>query len=220
MSDTKKKTGMNLPTKLTVLRIVMIPVFVALFFIKFPYHYFVAVAVFILASFTDFLDGYLARKYNLITDLGKFLDPIADKMLVCCALFSVILLDVSAVFLQEVYVIVTVICSMIIMSRELLVSGFRIIASGKNVVLAADFLGKIKTVLQLVALILLLPVAQIISLNNLIGKIVLFAGLILLALSTVMALISGANYIIKNRAVLAEKTAKKTTEEDVESEEK
>lgn len=198
---------MNLPTKLTFLRIFLIPIFVALFFIPFPCHYIAAAGVFILASFTDFLDGYIARKYNLVTDLGKFLDPIADKMLVCCALFAVVVVPQDAIP-AVAYTVTTVVCSMVIMSRELLVSGFRIVASSKNVVLAADKLGKIKTVLQMVALILLLPFADIISFHALTGKTVLYAGLVLLALSTVMAIVSGANYLIKNRSVLKTDDAK------------
>ncbi len=195
---------MNLPNKLTVLRIILIPVFVALFFVEFPYHCFVATGVFIIASITDFLDGYIARKNNLVTDLGKFLDPIADKMLVACALFAVVLFE-------NTFQIGVVICAMVIMCRELMISGFRIIASAKNIVLAADKLGKIKTVLQMSALVLLLPITDIYkcfpaedaySFNQqIIADVVLYIGLILLALSTVMAVISGFNYIMKNKHV-------------------
>lgn len=186
---------MNLPTKLTFLRIALIPVFIALFFIPFPYHRIIACGVFILASFTDFLDGYIARKYNLVTDLGKFLDPIADKMLVACALFAVVL--------TAQWQIVTTICAMVIICRELMISGFRIVASSKNVVLAADKLGKIKTVLQMVALILLLPFGDIFALNNFVGNIIFYIGEAVLILATVMALVSGINYLIKNKQVLA-----------------
>lgn len=191
---------MNLPTKLTFLRILLIPVFIALFFIEFPFHCAAATGVFIIASFTDFLDGYIARKNNLVTDLGKFLDPIADKMLVCCALFAIVLFD-------NKFRIATVICAMIIMCRELMVSGFRIVASSKNVVLAADKLGKIKTVLQMISLILLLPATDFYNYLSgksatLCGDIFLYSGLILLALATLMAIISGINYIIKNKQVL------------------
>lgn len=195
---------MNLPNKLTVLRIILIPVFVALFFVEFPYHCFVATGVFIIASITDFLDGYIARKNNLVTDLGKFLDPIADKMLVACALFAVVLFE-------NTFQIGVVICAMVIMCRELMISGFRIIASAKNIVLAADKLGKIKTVLQMSALVLLLPITDIYkcfsaedaySFNQqIIADVVLYIGLILLVLSTVMAVISGFNYIMKNKHV-------------------
>ena len=194
---------MNLPTKLTFLRIVMIPVFVALFFIPFPYHCVAATAVFVLASFTDFLDGYLARKNNMVTDLGKFLDPIADKMLVACAIFSIVVILYSGDFAPWLQIPTTV-CAMLILCRELFISGFRIVASSKNVVLAADKLGKIKTVLQMCSLIILLPVPDIYAQCEvtLVGDCFLYVGLILFALSAVMAVISGINYLVKNREVL------------------
>ena len=195
---------MNLPTQLTFLRILLIPVFVTLFFVPFPYHCFVATGVFVIASFTDFLDGYLARKNNLVTDLGKFLDPIADKMLVSCALFAVVLYE-------NTFQVGVVVCAMIIMCRELMVSMFRTVASTKNIVLAADKLGKIKTILQMCALILLLPISDVyaclpsgadLSFDvTVIGDSVLYCGLILLVLSTVMAVISAINYIVKNKHV-------------------
>lgn len=187
---------MNLPTKITVVRIVLIPVFVAVFLIEqIPYNRFIATGIFILASLTDWLDGYLARKMNLVTDLGKFLDPIADKLLVACALV-VIVLDSGS------FQIAIAVCTMITLSREFLVSAFRIIASSKNVILAADKLGKIKTVLQMISLILLLPSIELISLVPTVGNIVYYASLIILAFATIMTVISGANYIIKNRSVL------------------
>lgn len=198
---------MNLPTKLTFLRILLIPVFVALFFVRFPFHCVAATGVFILASFTDFLDGYIARKHNLVTDLGKFLDPIADKMMVACALFAVtaLLYDPANDVLFGLK-IGGVVCAMIILCRELMISGFRIVASSKNTVLAADKLGKIKTVLQMCALILLLPVPDLYAQATqkamvLWGDGFLYAGLILLSLSTIMAIASGINYLVKNRQV-------------------
>lgn len=201
---------MNLPTKLTILRILLIPVFVVLFFVRFPFHCTVATAVFMIASFTDFLDGYLARKNNLVTDLGKFLDPIADKMLVACALFAAVALlyDVQNE-VDGALAILGVVCSMIIICRELLVSGFRIVASSKSVVLAADKLGKTKTVLQMFALILLLPVPDFYAYGATsavltCGDVFLYAGLGLLTLATVMAIASGANYLVKNKRVLGD----------------
>ena len=187
---------MNLPTKITVARIVMIPVFIAVFFIDaIPYNRFIATAVFMLASLTDFLDGYLARKNNLVTNLGKFLDPIADKMLVSCALIAIAL---EPTFLQ----VAVAVFSMVILCRELMISGFRIVASSKNVILAADKLGKIKTTLQMIALILLLPYADIAALSDQAGDIVCYIGFAFLALATVMTVVSGLNYIVKNKEVL------------------
>lgn len=188
---------MNLPTKLTVLRILLIPFFVAFFFIPVSYFRFAATAVFIIACLTDYLDGHLARKNNMVTNLGKFLDPIADKMLVSCALIAVIFNETSTLLN-----ILTAVCTMIILCRELAVSGFRIVASSKNLILAADKLGKIKTILQMICLILLLPHANIVLLSELAGDIFLYAGLVILALATIMTLVSGFNYILKNKQVL------------------
>lgn len=193
---------MNLPTKLTFLRMILIPVFVTLFFVNFPFHCVAATGVFVIASFTDFLDGYLARKYDQVTNLGKFLDPISDKMLVACALFAIVLKTGE-------FQIWTTVCAMIILCRELMISGFRIVASSKNVVLAADKLGKIKTVLQMCALICLLPITDLISAAEKASSswqtfidIIFYIGFALLALSTIMAIVSGINYIVKNKQVL------------------
>ena len=130
---------MNLPTKITLVRVILIPVFIALFLIDFPYHYLVATGVFILASASDFLDGYLARKLNLVTDLGKFLDPLADKALVCGALILCCNMGNST------FDLIVLIATIIIIIRELMITAFRTIAVSKDIVLAADIWGKIKT---------------------------------------------------------------------------
>lgn len=195
---------MNLPNKLTILRMIMIPIFIVLFFVEFPYHYYVAAAVFVLASLTDTLDGYIARKYNLITTLGKFLDPIADKMLVSSALIAVVLYCARL----SVWIAVSVaVFTMIILCRELMVSGFRIVASSKNIVLAADGLGKIKTVTQMLALVLLIPVGDYLiggTGNCLTCDIIFYIGYALLGIATVLTVISGLNYIIRNKGVFAD----------------
>lgn len=190
----------NIPTRLTILRIALIPIFVLLYLIKFPYNGVAAVVVFMIASFTDFLDGYLARKWNQVTSLGKFLDPIADKMLVMCALVA-LLLDGSQGLLFTTLVAVFL---MIIESRELIVSCFRIIAASKGLTLAADKWGKAKTVCQMIALIILIPHR---SLFNVVGDatwllVVYYIGFALLALATVLTIVSGINYLLKNRQVL------------------
>ncbi len=187
---------MNLPTKLTFLRILMIPVFVAVFYITvIPYNYLISAVIFVLAAFTDFLDGYIARKYNLVTDLGKFLDPIADKILVSTALI-IMLLPANGDVIMPFYAGIAV---AIILARELMVSGFRIIAASKGLVLAADKLGKIKTFIQDAAICVLLVGASVMpglfSIMNVVG-------LALLAIATVMTVISGASCLIKNRQVL------------------
>ena len=149
---------MNLPNKISLARIALIPVFIAFYYLTMiPHNYLYATIVFAVAAFTDFLDGYIARKYNLVTDLGKFLDPIADKVLVLTAMIlmltSVSIGPLGGGILPAVSGGVGI---SIILARELIVSSFRMVAASKKVVIAADKLGKIKTVSQDIALVLLL----------------------------------------------------------------
>lgn len=199
------KGVMNLPNQLTILRVLLIPVFIVFFYVEFNGHYFYALAVFAIASFTDFLDGYLARKYNLITNLGKFLDPVADKILVSAAM--ILMLTVPQFFTAYTgsWALVCAGCSIaLILARELMVSGFRMVAASAGLVIAADKVGKVKTVCQMVSLILLLfwaGLAEFVS-DMLFTKIVNYVGLGFFALATLLTVISGVNYIIKNIAVL------------------
>ncbi len=187
---------MNLPNKLTILRIIMIPIFVALFFLSvIPYNFLIACAVFCIAAFTDFLDGYIARKQNLVTNLGKFLDPIADKILVSTALI-IMLVPVGTFAILPWYASIAV---AIILARELMVSGFRIIAASKGKVLAADKSGKIKTFLQDIAIIVLLAGA---SLNPGLYSVTNIIGLVVLGVATILTIVSGIEYLVKNRQVL------------------
>ena len=179
---------MNLPTKLTVLRIIMIPVFAAVFFIEaVPYRFIISAAIFALAAFTDFLDGHIARKYNMVTDLGKFLDPIADKVLVATALI---------VMLVPWYASIAV---AVILARELMISGFRMVAASKGAVLAADFSGKIKTCVQDLAIVVLLVGKDVTPEPYGVMNII---GLALLGIATLLTVYSGAECLIKNRKVL------------------
>lgn len=166
---------MNLPNKLSTLRICMVPLFVAAYFLSYSWGAFVAVGIFILAAFTDFLDGYIARKYNMTTDLGKLLDPIADKILICSALFCVVAtnplqylgyLDINGGsagwilmnnhrWAANFGMIFLAVGAAIIISRELLVSAVRQIAASKGVVVQANVYGKVKTLFQDVSLPLL-----------------------------------------------------------------
>ena len=185
----------NLPTKLTLLRIILIPFFVAFFFIKaIPFGYIFADSIFCLAAITDFLDGYLARKLGLVTNLGKFLDPIADKVLVSTAL--ILLLTVPEVLPP----VLGAICVSVILGRELIISAFRQIAASRGVVMAADMTGKIKTCFQDFSIIVLLVCCQLIGT----GAFVYFkyAGLILLGIASVLTVVSAINYILKNKQVL------------------
>lgn len=138
---------MNLPNKLTVLRVIMIPVFLVFLLTDCAgdASKYIAVAVFVLASLTDMFDGRIARKYNLVTNFGKFMDPLADKLLVCSALIAFVELG----YLPAWIVI-------IIISREFIISGFRLIAADKGVVIAANYWGKFKTTFQMIMTILLI----------------------------------------------------------------
>lgn len=183
---------MNLPNKITMFRVFMIPVFVLLLMItEIPYYNFIALGVFAIASFSDFLDGHIARKYHLVTTFGKFMDPLADKILVCTALIMLI----------EFNKIPAVIVA-IIMARDFIISGFRLIASDKGVVIAAGWLGKIKTVVQMIMCMLLLFTANpeydkylVFRVANVLGKISMWLALVLTVASLVV-------YIWQNRSVL------------------
>lgn len=198
------KGVMNLPNQLTISRIVMIPVFIAFFYVCFAGHYFVALAVFAVASLTDLLDGKIARKYNLVTNLGKFLDPIADKVLVLSAL--VVMLTVPQIFTEGLgdWALIVAGCGVaLILAREIIVSGFRMVAASTGMVIAADVFGKYKTVTQDIAVIILLIAAGICELtNHVAATIVNYVGLGFFALSVLLTVISGVNYLVKNRAVL------------------
>ncbi len=177
---------MNLPNKLTILRVLMIPFFVVALLWDGGANQtlrYVAAAIFIVASFTDFLDGNIARKYNLVTNFGKFMDPLADKLLVCSALICLIELGQLPAWMV-----------IIIIAREVIISGFRLVASDNGVVIAASYWGKFKTVFQMAAVILL--ILQIPALA-LVTDICVWAALAL-------TVISLADYLAKNHKVLTE----------------
>ena len=176
---------MNLPNKLTMFRVILIPFFV--FFLLAPYFEgygnYVAVAIFIVASLTDLLDGKIARKYNLVTNFGKFMDPLADKLLVCSAMICLIELG-----LLPAWIVI------LIIAREFIISGFRLIASDNGIVIAASYWGKFKTTFQMLMVIVLLlnfdlPVFHIL-------------GTVLIWIATILTVVSLIDYIIKNKDVL------------------
>lgn len=170
---------MNLPNKLTVLRVIFIPFFVVCLLNGFVWP---ATILFILASLTDMLDGKIARKYNLVTNFGKFMDPLADKLLVCSAMICLI----PSGKLNTAIVIV-------IIAREFIISGFRLVASDSGIVIAASYWGKFKTVFQMAMIIVL--IADFGGVFDLIGEILIWIALAL----TIVSLI---DYIWKNRQVL------------------
>ena len=186
---------MNLPNKLTLSRIIMIP-FIMLFYLvpMFPYCKVVALALFLLASFTDMLDGKIARKYNLITNFGKFLDPIADKLLTSTVLFMIVADGTVNMYFG-------VITLTIVIGREFMVATLRQLAATKGVVIAADKLGKYKTVSQMVALTgfllysLLMTEIGVCTFNT----VLMWVCNVFLGVSVLLTIISGINYMTKNK---------------------
>lgn len=195
---------MNLPNQLTLFRVLIIPVFILTFYLQFKSHYLVSLAIFAIAAITDFLDGYLARKYKLVTNLGKFLDPIADKVLVLSAL--VIMLTVPDFFTKNLgdwALIVGGVSVAVILAREIIVSGFRMVAADSGLVIAADKIGKYKTATQDISIVILFLGAGIGEFTSHVAVAILnYIGLALFAISTLLTVISGINYIVKNIHVL------------------
>ncbi len=201
---------MNLPNKLTVIRMILAPIFMALLCFEFiPFNFFLALIVFIAASLTDMYDGKIARERNLITDFGKFLDPIADKVLTTAAFLGFIALDIG-------YGIEWI--TLIILIREFAVSSVRMIVAAKGTVIAADKWGKIKTVVQMVAVIttlafegireVLYMVAGLVNLHwiydviNVVSIPMIVIYNILLWASAILTVISGVNYLLKNKEAI------------------
>ncbi len=175
---------MNLANKLTILRVIMVPIFLVFLMIPdIPAGKWIALGVFIAASLTDMADGKIARKYNLITDFGKFMDPLADKLLVCSAMIALIELDRIPAWVV-----------IVIIAREFIISGFRLVASDNGVVIAASWWGKIKTVVQMIMIGFLIADLDIEPIR-IIEQILIYAALIL----TVISLL---DYIFKNKSVL------------------
>ncbi len=185
---------MNTPNKLTLLRILLSPIFLGiLLWANLPYRYFLACVIFVIASVTDLLDGKLARKNNQITNFGKFLDPLADKMLVCAALLGFIELRICTAWIP-----------MIILTREFLVTSIRLVVSNQNgKVIAASIWGKTKTVSQMTTIILILLLKQVQDLT-LLPEAFPYATIFTVALwlTTALTIVSGAQYFWEHRSLL------------------
>lgn len=198
---------MNLPNKISIARICMIPVFVLVFFLEvIPFRFVIAAAIFAIAACTDFIDGYIARSRGLVTNLGKFLDPIADKVLVATAMMLILTMKDSLFALlgnaaNGVY-IATVVCVAIILARELIISAFRQIAAANGVVMAAEKLGKYKTAFQDVAIFTLIFAADF---AGTLGMVFAWVGIGIFAVATVLTIWSGISYVVKNKQVLEDK---------------
>ena len=178
---------MNLPNKLTTARVIMIPFFLVFLMTNFfEGSNYVALAIFIIASLTDMLDGKIARKYNLVTNFGKFMDPLADKLLVCSAMIAFIELG----FMPAWIVI-------IIIAREFIISGFRLIAAEKNVVIAAGMSGKIKTTVQMIMCCLLIARLPF-GFMRYAEQVFIYAALVLTVYSLIVYLVQNKNILKDN----------------------
>ena len=190
---------MNLPNKLTIFRVILINPFVilllgsangwgwfqAIFGGIIEYVDYIAVAIFVIASFTDMLDGKIARKYNLVTNFGKFMDPLADKLLVCSALICLVEMGRLPAWIV-----------IIIIAREFIISGFRLVASDNGIVIAASYWGKFKTVSQMIMVILLL-----LNIQNTFFQIL---GTVFVWIALILTVVSLVDYVVKNIGVLKE----------------
>lgn len=175
---------MNLPNKLTIARIIMIPFFLVFLMTDFfEAARYVALAIFIIASLTDMLDGKIARKYNLVTNFGKFMDPLADKLLVCSAMIAF-----TGMGIMPAWIVI------IIIAREFIISGFRLIAAEKNVVIAAGMSGKIKTTVQMIMCCLLIARLPF-NFMRYVEQVFIYAALVLTVYSLIV-------YLVQNKDVL------------------
>ena len=178
---------MNTPNKLTVARMILVP-FLVLFMLTDlggEANRYIALAIFVVASVTDWFDGKLARKYNLVTNFGKFMDPLADKLLVCSAMICLVDLKLIPVWVV-----------LIIIAREFIISGFRLVASDNGIVIAASYWGKFKTTFQmLMVIVIIFNINLQLGWLNILGTILIYVALVL----TVVSLI---DYIAKNKDVL------------------
>lgn len=216
---------MNIPNSLSLARICLIPLFVAAYFLPYEWGVYVAIGIFLVCCFTDFLDGFIARKYNMVTDLGKLLDPIADKILVCAALFCVVATNPLQYFCNSIFtmpngiastfgIILLTVGSILILARELLISAVRMIAASKGIVVQANVFGKIKTIMQDICLPLLLLInaqAFLVDVGFYIEPtprmkafdVIWLIGVILFGLAVVMTIVSGVIYLVQNRKVFS-----------------
>ncbi len=180
---------MNLPNKLTVLRIILTPIYLAAMLIDFEYHYLVAAAIFIIASITDFLDGKIARKNNLITTFGKLCDPVADKMLTTAALLAFMQLGLCNIWIV-----------MIVLTREFLVTSFRLVASAQGIVIPAGIWGKLKTASQMIFSIIIMLAIHFVK-PDYFNEFATVSN-IMLGVTALLTVISGIKYMIDGKKVI------------------
>ncbi len=212
---------MNTPNTITLIRLLMIPLIVFFYLADFiPYGRLVATILFIIACLTDFLDGYLARKQNKVTTLGKFFDAIADKVLIMTGLILIVAVPIPASSAVVYPSWLGVVCAIIILAREFIVSALRQYAAAKGLVLAADMGGKIKATAQYIVVSLYMALSFVITdlMKDITIKvptaiaIIRFILMLLLIGTAILTIYSGASYIIKNRAVFCDKDGKFTSD--------
>ncbi|MDE6944167.1 MAG: CDP-diacylglycerol--glycerol-3-phosphate 3-phosphatidyltransferase [Lachnospiraceae bacterium] len=173
---------MNLPNKLTMFRVILIPFFVVFLLVDITsVDKWIALAIFIVASLTDMLDGKIARKYNLVTNFGKFMDPLADKLLVCSALICLVALERIPAWMV-----------IVIIAREFIISGFRLVASDNGVVIAASYWGKFKTTFQIIMICLMIADLEALQLLTMIVTWV----------AVILTVVSLVDYLVKNKDVM------------------
>ncbi len=173
---------MNLPNKLTMFRVILIPFFVVFLLVEITaVDKWIALAIFIIASLTDFLDGQIARKYNLVTNFGKFMDPLADKLLVCSALICLVALERIPAWMV-----------IVIIAREFIISGFRLVASDNGVVIAASYWGKFKTTFQIIMICLMIADLEALQIPTMIVTWV----------AVILTVVSLVDYLVKNKDVM------------------
>ncbi len=173
---------MNLPNKLTMFRVILIPFFVVFLLVEITaVDKWIALAIFIIASLTDFLDGQIARKYNLVTNFGKFMDPLADKLLVCSALICLVALERIPAWMV-----------IVIIAREFIISGFRLVASDNGVVIAASYWGKLKTTFQIIMICLMIADLEALQIPTMIVTWV----------AVILTVVSLVDYLVKNKDVM------------------
>lgn len=205
---------MNLPNKLTMLRLILVPVFVVLVFLEVgefaKFNDYIAFVVFAIAGFTDYLDGHLARKWNMVTDFGKLFDSAADKLLCGSALmlliyiFAAVCTNVFAPAAMNVLTICITVFTVIIICREMFITAFRSVAASKNIIIAADMPGKIKTVAQMVGILAIMLVPDTMYYNVTVAQVFFVIGFAGLAFGMLMAVISCILYVCKYPTVFSE----------------
>lgn len=189
---------MNLPNKLTILRIILMPVMVILFYFEL---YILAAAVFLFAAFTDMLDGKIARKNNIVTVFGKFVDPLADKLINIAAI--IILSGKICAENEKWYGIFAIITTVVIVSREIIITSLRALAANEGVVIAADKMGKLKTVLQDIAIVtMFIDQSKYIDNIPFVSELIHWMAVVLLIGALALTIISGINYFTSNKEIM------------------